>query len=224
MKKTITFLAVAFIAAAITLPAFADSYYDYDSTDLTKYETVSEDAKQHSKYSFPSKKEVFIVGRITVKSDEDMSFFAKTRAVLEENLTKKNSFVIPMYYDSSEVDKDWAKSQRQLYEDGEFFFVKYDMPKDRIMRFGSISYYYFSDAKTMLRLPLDFSFEVPKDVNYVYIGSFTYTITGDDFTIKNVAVKDEYDEAQEAFNKIAGKKNAKLSRVTLKDYDAKKKK
>ena len=77
---------------------------------------------------------------------------------------------------------------------------------------------------TLIQDGMDFSFEVPKDVNYVYIGSLTYTITGDDFTITHLSSTDEYDQAQEAVNKIAGKKQIRLSRVALQTYDAKKSK
>jgi len=220
MKKQYILLLAALLFTTVATPIFADD----EDTDFTELEDVTESESQHKKYSFPGKSEIFIVGRITVKADEDMDFFSKTRGVQESNLTKSNSFVIPKYYDSDEETKDWSKSQRMLYNDGDFFFVKYDIPKDRMIRFGSIAYYFFNDRKMTIALPMDFSFEVPKDVNYVYIGSHTYTITGDDFTITHLSSTDEYDQAQEAVNKIAGKKQIRLSRVALQTYDAKKSK
>lgn len=219
-KTTVSLISVLF-ALLTALPAFA---YDPANNDsyLQTTETVTEDDKQHKKMPLPGKSEVLVVGRIIVKAEEDMDFYAKTRGVKAENFTKQSVISIPMYYDEKEVSKDWAKSQRQIYSDGEFFFVKYDMPRNRNMQFGAIPYYFFSDRKTQIYLPLDFSFDVPKGVNYVYIGTFTYTVTGDDFTIKNVKVTDEYDQAMEAVKTQFPKKDILLSRVDLKDYDAKK--
>jgi hypothetical protein len=212
MKNKILFAVVIFCTYAIfSVSANEFSYAINSVLSLEAMEDVSEDKSQHEKIAMPGKSDVLIVGRISVKADEDMQFYAKTRNVNPENLTKDAVLLIS-------ADDE---SQRQIYTDGEFFFVKYRLPKNRHIQFDSVPYYFFADKKTSLILPMGFSIDVPKDVNYVYIGSFTYNITGDDFTVKNITVSDEYDQAQQLADKITGKNNIELCRVELKAYDEK---
>jgi len=212
MKNKILFAVVIFCTCTIfSVSANEISYAINSVLSLEAMEDVSEDKSQHEKIAMPGKSDVLIVGRISVKADEDMQFYAKTRNVNPENLGKDAVLLISASDDS----------QRQIYTDGEFFFVKYRLPKNRHIQFDSVPYYFFADKKTSLILPLGFSIDVPKDVNYVYIGSFTYNITGDDFTVKNITVSDEYDQAQQLTDKITGKNNIELCRVELKAYDEK---
>jgi hypothetical protein len=211
MKNKILFAVVIFCTCSIfSVSANEFSYAINSVLNLEAMEDVSEDKRQHEKIAMPGKSDVLIVGRISVKADEDMQFYAKTRNVNPENLENDAVLLI------SASDE----SQRQIYTDGEFFFVKYRLPKNRHIQFDSVPYYFFADKKTSLILPLEFSIDVPKNVNYVYIGSFTYNITGDDFTIKNITVSDEYDQAQQLADKITEKKDIELCRVDLKAYDA----
>ena len=48
-----------------------------------------------NKVKNPGKNEVILIGRITVKTDYDMDFLAKTRGIADEAKNKPGQYVIP---------------------------------------------------------------------------------------------------------------------------------
>ena len=66
-------------------------------------------------------------------------------------------------------------------------------------------------------------YAVPEGVNYIYLGTFTYSIKDEFFTISDVAKSDEFDAAAVAVAKAYGKE-AQLTRANLISLEPKDKK
>jgi hypothetical protein len=199
-------LYTVFSAAAGEFDYLASSFI----SNLDDISDVTESPEQHSSVVLPKQSEVMIVGKISAILDEDTQFYGKTRNVQAGKLNTPPVICI---------DGNAGEPQRQLYSDGEFFFVVYKLPRDRHLQFESFPYYLFADKKTRIILPLYCSIDVPPDVNYVYIGSFTYTVTGDNFTVSKVTSTDEYDQAKEAVTRLSDAGKINLCRVEIKDHD-----
>lgn len=155
------------------------------------------------------KNDILLVGRISVVYDEDLQFFIKTRDVNEKSLSFNNIYSLPCGLHSSFA--------QQMFDEGDFFVGSYYVEKDRNVKLEYSQYYFYSDVKMMIYLPIYCDFDVPKGEKNIYIGSLTFYVTGDDFTIKRIEIKDEYDQAQEFVSKIKSKDPIKLCRVQLKE-------
>ena len=59
---------------------------------------------------------------------------------------------------------------------------------------------------------------MPEGVNYVYLGTFTYSIKDEFFNISDIAKSDEFDDASAAVLKAFGK-DAQLPRANLLSLD-----
>lgn len=170
----------------------------------------------------PGKNEVILIGRIVVKPEQDMNFYAQTRGLKEEE-KKASEYVIPFapedLDDFADDYEDFVDDNPKiLYNDGEFFCARYKVnKKSRNLKFQDmLKYYFFGSYRTFIYLPFDFNVDVPKDVEAMYLGSFYFTTTGSDFTFKKVENIDEYDLAQDELNKVT-KKKFELYRAHLKE-------
>ncbi|MCR5218928.1 hypothetical protein [Treponema sp.] len=170
----------------------------------------------------PGKNEVIIVGRVVVTPKEDMEFIADTRKVAEEDRGKAGTYHIPFApEDPDDFDDDLEDfdddNKKVFFSDGEFFYARYQVnSKTRNLRFPAVFRYYFFDSiDTAIYLPFDINVDVPKGVSAMYIGSFYYTTTGNDFMVSCNHV-DEYDLAQEFLDKVT-KKHFDLYRADIKE-------
>ena len=177
----------------------------------------------------PGKNEVILIGRIVVKPEEDMNFYAQTRGLKEED-KKASQYGIPFApEDLDDIDDDYEDfvddNPKTIFEDGEFFCARYKVnKKSRNLKFENmIRYYFFGSQKTYIWLPFDFNVDVPKDAQAMYLGSFYFTTTGSDFSFKKIQNIDEYDLAKEELKKFT-KKDFELYRAQLKDNPKEEKK
>lgn len=181
------------------------------------------------KVNNPGKNEVILIGRITVKAHEDMNFIAETRGLTEEEKKGTATYAIPFApEDLDDFDDDYEDfiddNERTMFNEGEFFYALYKVnKKTRNLKFdGAYKYRFFGSEKTFIWLPFDFNVDVPEGVSAMYLGTFSFETSGNDFTFSKIRHIDEYDLAQEELNKVT-KKHFDLYRATLKDNPTEKK-
>ncbi|MBQ4377617.1 MAG: hypothetical protein II821_00250 [Treponema sp.] len=164
-----------------------------------------------AKIKNPGKNEVILVGRIVVKTEQDMNFYATTRGLKEEE-KKAAKYNIPFApEDLDDIDDDYEDfvedNPKIIFEEGEFFVARYKVDKKtRNLKFVNVpKYRFFGSEKTFIYIPFDYNVDVPKGVEAMYIGSFYYTTTGSDFVFSKINRVDEYELAQEALDKMTKK-------------------
>ncbi len=184
---------------------------------------LSAEKKLPEKIKSPNKNEVIVVGKISVKPKENMNFFAETRGLSEEEKKTPNTYFVPFTpLVSGKYDDEFLefimRNPSVIFTDGDFFCACYKMKSgSRNLKFeGATKYSFFGNDKTFIWLPFDFNIDVPKDVKAVYIGSFYYETSGNDFTLTNFKHVDEYELAQEALDKMS-EKHFDLYRADLKE-------
>lgn len=161
------------------------------------------------KFSTPKNDEVILIGKISVTPEENMDFVAETRGLSDILKSEQGTYYLPF---ASKKDKSFEKDYenfkktnwKQQFNDGEFFYAVYKLNKStRNMKFNCLSaYWFFNSPNAAIYLPFDFNFDVPEGVKAVYIGSFSFTTTGDNFAIKSVKTRDEYEAAQKVLDSV----------------------
>lgn len=161
------------------------------------------------KLNKPKNDEVILIGKISVTPEENMDFYAESRGLSDVLKSKNGTYYLPF---ASKKDKSFEKDYenfkktnwKQQFNDGEFFYATYKLNKSsRNMKFNCLSaYWFFGSPNTFIYLPFDFNFDVPEEVKAVYIGSFSFTTTGDNFAIKSVKTRDEYEAAQKVLDSV----------------------
>ena len=63
--------------------------------------------------------------------------------------------------------------------------------------------------------PAYFDVDIPEGIDAIYLGTFNYYVTGDNFTISDIELLDEYDLAQEELDRSLGK-HCDMARAVLK--------
>ncbi len=167
---------------------------------------------------------VIIVGKINVFYDEDRDFIFKTRGIEAEDAEKSDGYAVPYIQDPSDTfgsnASKYYKDNLTEYDIGETFIVQVKRPKksrNTLMFRKSYDMYFFSNGKAKISLPLPayYDVDVPDDVNAIYLGTFNYYVTGDNFTISNIERIDEYDLAQEELDRALGS-HCDMARAVLK--------
>lgn len=167
---------------------------------------------------------VIIVGKINVVYDEDRDFIFKTRGLDASSAEKGDIYSVPYISDPSDAlgsnYSKFYKENKTDYDIGETYIVQVRRPKksrNTLMFRKDYEMYFFSNgmAKIYLPLPADFDVDVPDDVNAIYLGTFNYYVTGDNFTISDFERIDEYDLAQEELDRALGT-HCDLLRAALK--------
>lgn len=168
--------------------------------------------------------QVIIVGKINVFYDEDRDFIFKTRGIEAEDAEKSDGYAVPYIQDPSDTfgsnASKYYKDNLTEYDIGETFIVQVKRPKksrNTLMFRKSYDMYFFSNGKAKISLPLPayYDVDVPDDVNAIYLGTFNYYVTGDNFTISNIERIDEYDVAQEELDRRLGT-HCDMARAVLK--------
>lgn len=175
------------------------------------------------KLNNPGKNEVILIGRITVKANEDMNFVAETRGLTDKEKEGKANYAIPFApEDPDDFDDDYEDfvddNPKTIFNEGEFFYAVYKVNnKTRNLKFdGAYKYRFFGSEKTFIWIPFDFNVDVPKGTSAMYLGTFSFETSGNDFTFTKVRHLDEYELAQDELNKVT-KKHFDLYRADLKD-------
>lgn len=167
---------------------------------------------------------VIIVGKINVIYDEDRDFIFKTRGLPETAADKPDTYTVPYVMDSSDTfgnnSSKYYKDNQTDYPIGETFIVQVKRMKKTpntltFMRSFPMFFFDSAMAKINLYLPEYFEVDVPDDVNAIYLGTFNYYVTGDNFTISDFERIDEYDVAQEELDRLLGS-HCDLARAVLK--------
>ena len=202
MKKLIKILITGAVLLATGFSAFAQS------SKLTKVDS----------------NKIIVVGKINVIYDEDREFIFKTRGVDEKLIDSPDTYVVPYIADpndtfGSNLTKYYKENQTE-YPIGDTFMVQFNRPKkgDQVLRFRTyFTMYYFSsvNAKVYLPLPADFDVDIPEGVEALYLGTFNYYVTGDNFTIDAFERIDEFDLAQEELDRCIGE-HVNMARAVLK--------
>ncbi|MCR5698643.1 MAG: hypothetical protein K6G52_03255 [Treponemataceae bacterium] len=161
----------------------------------------------HPKYERPARKDIVVVGRIVVEPTEDMEFYFKTRDVLEEKMANNDLYRV--------------NYQTYIYSSDEFFYATIEKPKkrdgDELDFTVPFTYYIHGSNKLSLYLPINFTFDVSDDTQYVYLGTMVVTTIGDDFTVKSIDNVDEYDDALKFLQEnVKTKKEIILERANYK--------
>ena len=172
----------------------------------------------------PDSKKVILVGKVNVIFDEDRDFVFKTRGISDTYAEQSDTYVVPYVDDPSDTlggnSSKYFKENQTEYPIGETFIVQVKRIKKtpNSLKFsGLFKMYFFGSSRAMIYLPLPTAFEidVPDDIQAVYLGTFNYYVTGDNFTICNFERVDEYDVAQEELDRRLGT-HCDLARVPLK--------
>lgn len=177
----------------------------------------------------PDSKKVIFVGKVNVIFDESRDFIFKTRGLPDSSAGKPDTYVVPYVEDPSDTfgsnKSTFVKENQTEYNIGETFIVQIKRLKKTPNTFkfsGIFNMYFFGSTKAMIYLPLPAAFEVdvPNDLQAIYLGTFNYYVTGDNFTIHDIERIDEYDTAQEELDRLLGK-HCDMARAVLKAVEEK---
>ena len=178
----------------------------------------------------PDSKKVIFVGKINVIYDENRDFIFKTRGLPDSCAEKPDTYIVPYVEDPSDTfggnRSTFVKENQTEYTVGETFIVQIRRLKKTPNTFkfsGIFNMNFFGSDRAMIYLPLPAAFEVdvPNDIQAIYLGTFNYYVTGDNFTIHNFERVDEYDTAQEELDRRLGK-HCDMARAVLKAVDEEK--
>ena len=183
-----------------------------------------------SKYiDVPGGNEVTVVGRLNFSTDADKNFLFDTFEVDEDKRNYPDIYALPYIPGSAGLLtnvhkwKELIKFDKQAWGvNGGYFFVQYKLLKDRTLYFSSITLFVGGSYYLPVRLPLGFKVTVPEKEKFLYLGDFTFTAKGFAFEL-SASVKDNYEDAQEALNKVTRKEydlcRASLEKITEEDLD-----
>ena len=148
----------------------------------------------------PIGNKVMVVGRIVLKQDIARAFYAKSFGVSAD---AADTYMLP--------NKACTGSKRvnrgEAYVNvGDFFFMTYTLPKDRVFRFDGCLLQFFGKKELMIGVPLRLSCPVPEGVKYLYIGTYVIDVANNDFVIRDIQVRDEYDIAKEELLRLVGQR------------------
>ncbi len=162
----------------------------------------------------PKKNEVILVGKISFSTDQDKNFLYESREV-PENYRKnyKNLITMPFCSPKYKVveegqnpflftikSSEMQKFQAQAWVlDGEYFFVKYELNKERTVYLDTALLFVNASYLLPVRLPLEMKITVPEGEKFLYIGDYEFKATGFAFELTR-KVKDNFDEAQAALD------------------------
>ncbi len=166
----------------------------------------------------PKKDEVLIVTKISFSPTPDNAFYTKYTKILAGYKTKEEVIKPRIYIP---MRTSWGStSYASLGDESELTSVKFDIPKDRVIRIEFLRSYLANIEYLNIFLPLNIEFTVPEGVNYVYLGSFIYDYEGYQFNIKNIRKVDDYDNAVKFVAEKYGS-DVKLERVPIRELTPK---
>ena len=168
---------------------------------------------------------IIVVGKINVVYDENREFIKETRGISDKDAEGKSDvYVIPYVVDTADTfgsnQSKYLKDNQTEYPIGDFFIVQFKSLKksDKLVYKGYMNMYFYGSTKAKIYLPMDFYVDAPEDVNAIYLGTLTYYVTGDNFTIDSLVISDEYDLAQEELDRALGT-HCDMVRGVLKSTD-----
>ncbi len=169
---------------------------------------------KYGKFHEPDSNEVILVGKVNVKSKLNMDFIEKSRRLTKEDLNRSDLYTAPEFYNPGEIEIivnmmwfsfDLNISGQDTFKDGEYFYMTYQIPKNRYMELDKIFYYVCANKKLCTVLPIPINFYVPEGIKALYLGDFSYVVEGDDFSASEPVITYSMDQAQEALDKATNK-------------------
>lgn|GEM_PF-780011 len=155
--------------------------------------------------------EVILVGKVTVVSNLNMDFIARSRRLTQEDMNTSDMYKAPLFSASDNIDMKIKSSMYLIpenpgrgFKNGEYFCMKYMFPEHRRVELLYIPYFFFNRGNLRTDLPLHIHFDVAEGEKALYIGDFTYTVEGDDFDVTGMQVSYNPADAQAALNAATG--------------------
>ena len=231
MKKKIILIIILFLSSATMIFAdlFSDEFereYRDPNGDFVFIDTAPLSPKPdiEKTYNKPNSSEVVIVASAALSPTPNSDFFAKYNTINSYynkkiiDSKKTQGITIPaIYMIVGKFDKKgYVTAIYHLGDDSEINSVKTRIPRDRVLKIDHMRAYLANMEIFGITLPVSMEFTVPKNVNYVYIGSFVYEWEGHDFKIKNIEQVDDYENAAKFIAEKYGA-DAKLERVSLRE-------
>jgi hypothetical protein len=186
-------------------------------------------AESREKVTKPRSNEVVLVARFVLTPSLDRDFYSHYVSFkapgVEAQADKSLKGKTPddsVYIQYGEVGKNFtfAKTRYEYVKTayagslGEIGYFKVAIPKDRQIRLDSARVYVVDNGFLYFDLPIFRKIAVPEGSNYVYLGTFTYSIKDEYFSIGDISLSDEFDAATVAVAKAYGP-DAQLVRVNL---------
>ena len=147
---------------------------------------------------FAKDNEVYLLVKVTLTQKID-PFYARTFNGDPQN----ESLVYPNQSPLNFVRTPVVK--KQTHRDGDFFFIYCTYAKgDNYLDFDSFNYVPYKVHEAYVTLPFAQRITIPDGARYVYIGSLEYDVDPKTIRVKSITIRDEYEAAQAAANKIMG--------------------
>jgi len=168
------------------------------------------------KYPRPRSSEVVIVTRVVINPGFNYQFFKQYWPLIAFRRERDRG--------SHSYKANIKSGTRRTFEipavdDGNIFLAgKHGIPRDRTLQLTYFEYLLAGNGRLKVILPVGASFVIPEGTNYVYIGTFEFTINNTTFDVEGIRVLDEFDEAQDFVLRTYGSR-ARLVRVPLIDQE-----
>lgn len=185
---------------------------------------LSPAAAADKKPTKPRANEVVLVARFVVSPSLNREFYANYAAFkapgIEATVDKKLKGKTPddsVYIQTrtpGKADIEAVKTYSAAL--GEIGFVKLTIPKNREIQIDGARVYIVDNGFLFFDLPLVRKIVVPEGANYVYLGTFTYSLKDEFFNIADISKSDDFDSALAATQKAYGD-GAELVRANLLD-------
>lgn len=176
----------------------------------------------------PRSNEVVLVARFAVSPSIDREFYSNYVAFkapgIEATVDKKDKGRTPddsVYLETnSQIGGTYyTAAKNYLAALGEIGFVKIQIPKSREIQINGARVYVVGNGFLYFDLPIGAKIVVPEGANYVYLGTFSYSLKDEYFRIGGASKSDEFDAAAVALAKEYGE-GAQLVRANLLDLSA----
>ena len=149
------------------------------------------------------KKEFILVGKISADTTQvNRAFLAESEGLDEEAQKHPDMYQVQCIYPKEKDQENFYKSNVSIFCEGNYFFIKYKIPSDNIVRLGKAFYSLFYSEYLTTELPFKFRFSLPEDTQAVYIGDLSYLIQGDDLDASLISTTYNLDDAQAALDKV----------------------
>jgi hypothetical protein len=176
----------------------------------------------------PRANEVVLVARFVVSPTPDRDFFSHYAAFkapgVEASVDRSLKGKTPddsVYLETNVPGSNsyYSAVRTRLSSLGELGFVKIQIPKNREIQIDGARVFLVDNGFLFFDLPIMSKIVVPEGANYVYLGTFSYSLANEFFNIASISKSDEFDAALVATQKAYGD-GAELVRANLLDLSA----
>lgn len=149
------------------------------------------------------KREFILVGKINADTTQvNRTFLAESEGLDEEAQKHPDMYQVQCIYPKEKDQENFYRSNVSIFCEGNYFFIKYKIPTDKIVRLRKVFYTLFYSEYLKSELPVRIKFSVPEDAQAIYIGDLSYLIQGDDLDATLISTTYNLEEAQAALDKV----------------------